>query len=193
MAGFGRAVVIALLAVSSLMLFLNIAFFFPWYFTLVEKGFAISQMIATDNYLRSDYYNDIMYEFQYELPIFCEYPDDITIEAWHIDEGRTAIESETPGRKPEDYYGEAYTPYVQMGCPVRISLSASYPLRMMLFGRDIHELLPLLPNITASFNLTTTTTKHYKDLEYTYTEAPDPSTWVDDDHFEWESEDPYDS
>lgn len=179
MVSFARAILISIIAVISLIFFLNLAFFVPWYLTMVETGFALSQMIATDNYLRKEYYDNTLRELQ-GRPIFRERVGSIEIEAEHVNEGRTAIEAGLGGRLPADYYEQADKPYVQMGEPVRVTVSAAYPLQMKLFGQNIHTLIPNLPDIEVSFSMNTTATRHYKDLYYDYTGAPDPSSWVDD-------------
>jgi hypothetical protein len=171
MAGFGKAILIAMIAAVSLIILFNVAFFFPWYLTLVEKGFAISQFIATDNYLKQNYYQDIMTELG-DYQLFRARLDDVQIEAWH-DNGAGGTAIEPSYHTLEEYYNDDYPkPYVQMGHPVLVIVSASYPLQMELFGTPIHELLPTLSDIHVSFKMTTTTTKHYKDLPYEYLDEP---------------------
>ena len=171
MAGFGRAVLIAMIAVASLMVLFNLAFFFPWYLTMVETGFAVSQHIATDNYLRCEYYDSMMYDLG-NYPIFDKRQDKIEIKALHSDGFTNAIA--TVYGDPEDFYDGSYRPYVQMGNPVLITVSAVYPFQMTLFGAPIQDLIaargidPALLDIPVSFSMTTTTTKHYKDLPYAY-------------------------
>jgi hypothetical protein len=191
--GLVRAIILVMVAVASLVMFLNLAFFFPWYLTLVEKGFVVSQMIATDNCLKRDYYDSLLAEIQ-AYPIFRDInPNRITIVATHLDEYGTpllpvaahpsAIQDDD-GRYLEDYYDIAtctcdiegynlihcpHRPYVQMGGRVKITVSADYRLQMRLFGQDIHSFTGLnFPDIPMSFTINTTTTKHYKDLYYEY-------------------------
>lgn len=177
MPGFLRSILIAILAVTGIVLFFNLAFFFPWYLTLVEKGFEVSQMIASDNYLRKEYHDTILDDMD-DLPVFCDHP--ITIEANHIDEDRTAIAA--VNGEPETFYGMPDKPYVQMGNLVEVKITADYPFRMKLFG----EPLTLAP-INISFNMTTTTTKHYKDLDYEYVIDSDDSD-IYANYFEWEDD-----
>jgi len=174
--GFVRAIILVMVAVSSLVMFLNLAFFFPWYLTIVETGFTVSQMIATDNYLRFEYYDDVKEKLK-DYPIFNMRQDEIEITAIHINEYRTAIENEEQFEKHEidplcyyklDIY-DTGKPYVQMGNPVEITVYAAFPLQMRLFGKDIRYWFPDIPDITVAYTMTTTTTKHYKDLEYEYT------------------------
>lgn len=188
MVGFARSLIIVMIAVVSLIVFFNAAFFFPWYLTMVETGFATAQMIATDNYLSYDNYTSTVDGLR-EAPIFCkvENPlEHIDIEAWHIDENklkiRTAIEPLTyltQEQALEEYYWEANEdrkPYTQMGNMVLITVKASYPFQMQLFGSPLR-----LTELPLTFSMTTTTTKHYKDLEYTY--VMNPSHTVDEDLF----------
>ena len=186
MAGFLKAILITMIAVSGLVIFLNLAFFFPWYLTLVEKGFAVSQIVAANNYLPYDDYTDILREIK-GLPVFSDREDKIVIEALH-DNGtgpapKDAIERSN-AYSMEDYYGEpdSVKPYVQMGNTVKIKLYASYPFRAQIFGG-----FSTLTDIDVSFSMTTTTTKHYKDLDYEYIFDPyDPGLIADDNFFDWD-------
>ncbi|MCL1975340.1 MAG: hypothetical protein FWG61_04165 [Firmicutes bacterium] len=194
MSGFLKAVLIAILTMVSIVILFNAAFFFPWYLTIVEKGFTVSQVIATNNYLPYNEYKDILKSLQ-DLPIFRERNDaeELKIEATHLGGdivGKNAIEIDY--HDLEHYYGlgnetdprEADKPYVQMGNPVLITIFARYPFQMTLFGNA----LPLA-DIPISFSMTTTTTKHYKDLEYEYIiDHSDPSLEIDDNFFDWEPE-----
>jgi len=197
MAGFGRAILIAMIAAASLMLFFNLAFFFPWYLTLVEKSFAVSQIIATNNYLPRVDFENILNDLR-GYPIFELRQDDIIITAEHLDEYGSVIKSaiddtfmtltdyysiSAPGADENDFSGK---PYVQMGNQVLVRISAAYPLQMRLFGNDIHDLFPKLPDIDISFTMTTTTTKHFKDLKYEY--IIDPDVVVEEDFIIWSIE-----
>ena len=162
MAGFLKAVLIATIAVAVIVVFVNMAFFFPWYMEVIQTTFEISQLVSTDNYLAYDYYEDILNGLK-EKPIFRERPGSVTIEAWHENE-RSAIETGGP-MDVNAYYplDEEHKPYVQMGNLVTITVSAAYPFRMQLFGRPVNA-----ADIPISFSMTAVTTRHYKDLEYNY-------------------------
>lgn len=190
MAGFLKAVLIATLSVTSLVIFFNAAFFFPWYLTLVEKGFELSQIIATNNFLPASEYWDALEDLQ-ERPIFNKRPDNIVIEAQHVDSNRenyrSAIENSRNSRDIVEYYNlpedSTERPYVQMGNSIRITIKASYPFEMRLFQNTLD-----LSDIDISFSMMTTTTRHYKDLEYIYVEDPyDPNISIDDNFFDWEA------
>jgi hypothetical protein len=195
MVGFARTVLVVLIAAVSIVLFMNLAFFFPWYLSMVESGFAVSQMVATDNYLKNDNYERMMEKLT-TLPIFRERQSSIKITAVHDNGGGADAIERTYTHSPEYYYGldEDMKPYVQMGKPVLVTVSASYPLQISLFGKPLHELLQNLPDpeffdIKTSFKMTTTTTKHYKDLPYTY--VAEPGLEVDEKIFfgKWDEDD----
>jgi hypothetical protein len=202
--GLVRAIILVMVAVPSLVLFLNLAFFFPWYLTMVETGFTVSQTIASNNYLPCEEH-DRMMDKLLEYPVFKKRAQDIEIKAWHIDADKDAIEhtdtkktylcgknlhdasccyygDPTLGADEDDYKGK---PYVQMGHLVQITVTAAYPLQLTLFGKDIHDFDGLnFPDIEVSFVMNTTTTKHYKDLYYPYT---DTGTTIDDNFFsDWD-------
>jgi hypothetical protein len=185
--GMVRAVILAMIAASCLVLFMNLAFFFPWYLTLVEKGFVVSQMVATDNCLRYVYNDDLLTELR-DYPIFHDVdPDKIKIVADHLFEDGTYRETaiQDVNKDLADYYDInecdcpierdeltycQHRPYAQMGGRVRVTISAPYRLQMKLFGKDIHEFGDIgdFGDIHMSFSINTTTTKHYKDLYYEY-------------------------
>jgi len=174
MAGFLKAILIATITVAAIIIFFNMAFFFPWYMEIIQTTFNISQRISTDNYLAYNYYEDFLNELR-ERPIFAERAATIRIEAIHVDEARTAIEADGPHDVSGYYYyidDASSKPYVQMGNLVTITVSANYPFRMQMFGRPINA-----ADIPITFSMTTVTTRHYKDLEYDY--GPDGDTFED--------------
>ena len=165
MAGFLKAILISIIAASSMVVFMNAAYFFPWYMVIVETTSAVSQMIATDNYLTHD--NFILIDEQLRnRPIFRlrSAEDKLWIKAEHIDEGRTAIEG-YPSQTLDFYYGQPdhMKPYVQMGNFVEVTIHANYPFQMEIRGNPI-----VVADIPVTFTITTTTLKHYKDLPYVY-------------------------
>jgi len=177
MAGFLKAILIAILAVASILLFVNMAFFFPWYMEIVQTTFEVSQIVSTDNYLALDSYEDALDEVR-NKPIFKERAADVKIEAFHED-GRTAVEQSGPHSVSTYYYDldrEEDKPYVQMGKLVTVTIHAVYPLRMRMFGE---EMTFEGADVPVSFSMTTVTTRHYKDLEYDY--GPDGHTLGDYD------------
>jgi len=168
MAGFAKAILITILASAAIILLFNLAFFFPWYIEVIETTFQVSQMIATDNYLTYDNYETV-YNNLKEKPIFKERTGSkqLKIEAFH-ESGKDAIERES-ARDVNTYYyplsKEEDKPYVQMGNLVTIEIHATYPFRMTIFGRSINSGKMDIP---VTFRMTTSTTRHYKDLPYNY-------------------------
>jgi len=166
MSGFLKAILISIITVAAIIVFVNMAFFFPWYMEIVQTTFKVSQIISTDNYLAYDCYEDILNELK-EKPIFREMADDVIIEAIHQGGNmKPAIELSGPHDVSTYYYpmsDETAKPYVQMGNMVTVTISAVYPFRMEMFGKKVTA-----APIPVSFRMTTTTTRHYKDLEYDY-------------------------
>ena len=173
MAGFIKAILITILAAAAITMLFNLAFFFPWYMELIETTFHVSQMIATDNYLTWDNYDDLLNNPDHGLknkPIFKERAGAVKIEAVH-DNGKDAIERGSSHDVNTYYYHlarEEDKPYVQMGNLVTIEISANYPFRMQMFGNPV-----ILSDIPVTFSMTTSTTHHYKDLPYDFGVAGD--------------------
>jgi len=166
MAGFLKVILVAILTVACIIVFFNMAFFFPFYLEVIQTAFHVSQIISTDNYLATDTYEDILWELKGK-PIFSEKAPEVKIEAKH-ESGKNAIEAGGPFDVNTYYYplaGEDNKPYVQMGNLVTITVSAVYPFRMQMFGEQINTGAMDLP---VSFTMTTVTTRHYKDLEYEF-------------------------
>ena len=166
MSGFLKAILISIITMAAIIVFINMAFFFPWYIEIVQTTFKVSQIISTDNYLAYDYYQDILNELK-DKPIFREMAGDVKIEAFHQDGNMKSAIEQGGSRDVNAYYyhlsDESAKPYVQMGNLVTVTISATYPFRMELFGRKITA-----APIPVSFSMTTTTTRHYKDLDYNY-------------------------
>ena len=164
MAGFAKAILITILAAAAIILLFNLAFFFPWYLEIIETTFQVSQTVATYNYLAYDDFTNVL-ETLREKPIFIERAADVTIEAFH-ENGKDAIERVGPHDVNTYYYpleNEEDKPYTQMGNLVTIQISASYPFRMQMFGAPV-----TLSDIPVTFTMTTSTTRHYKDLPYDF-------------------------
>ena len=60
MQGIAKAVLLTILTSVTILLFVNLAFFFPWYLTLVTETYSVSQIVAGDNYLKESYYEDAL-------------------------------------------------------------------------------------------------------------------------------------
>ena len=123
MQGVAKALLTTILVTICVMLFTNLVFFFPWYMTLVVETFNISQIAASDNYIKQSYYDDAMERLS-TRPIFREKTGDIKIVATN-DSGGSAI-----GNDDESYYedlSENQKPYRQRGKPIKVEISAVYP------------------------------------------------------------------
>ncbi len=59
MVGFAKGILTAILAMAAIILLMNMAFFLPWYITVVETAFEVSQSVANENYITYDSYHDI--------------------------------------------------------------------------------------------------------------------------------------
>lgn len=156
MQGVAKALLITIIVSVCIMLFTNLVFFFPWYMTLVVETFNMSQIAASDNYIKQSYYDDAMERLS-DRPIFREKAEDIEIIVTNNSGGRAV------GRDDESYYeglSENQKPYRQRGKPVTVEIRAVYPLSVTLWGKEYERELPV------SFSITTTGLKHYKDLDY---------------------------
>ena len=177
MSGVLKAVLISILAVASIIVFVNLAFFFPWYMEVIQTTFEVSQMVSTDNYLTYNYYHDTLDELRGKA-IFKDRAANVKIEAFH-ENGKNAIEQGGHHDVNTYYYplsSESDKPYVQMGKLVKITIHATYPFRMQLFGKPVTA-----ADIPVLFSMTTATTRHYKDLEYDY--GPDGRSLGDYDDY----------
>ena len=154
---FAKTILISILVSVCLLLFTNLMFFFPWYMTLVIETFNLSQIAASDNYVKHTYYYDIERRLE-DKPIFREKADKIEIIVLNKDHA-TAV-----GSDDETYYfsrSEIEKPYRQRGEPVNVEIRAVYPLSINLWDDERLE-----REIPVSFSLETIGLKHYKDLEY---------------------------
>lgn len=158
MAGYAKGILVVLIASIAIVILMNLAFFFPWYITLVETAFEVSNVVSNENYLPYDTYRDI-YDGLKDKPIFDDKPESVSIQAVHSN-GRSAIEA-YPGRNVDEYYDSYSKPYVQRGNKVKVVVKATYPFRMTFAGREVSA-----ADIPIEFELSTTTLKHYKDLDY---------------------------
>lgn len=153
---FAKSILVSILAAICVLLFSNLVYFFPWYMTLVVETFNVSQVVASDNYLKQTYHDDALDRLR-ERPIFAQKADQIQIEAENED-GNSVV-----GYDDAAYYEdlpENDKPYRQRGEPVKVTIHAVYPLHIELWGERYEQEIPV------SFSLTATGLKHYKDLGY---------------------------
>ncbi|UQZ35411.1 hypothetical protein C2I18_18925 [Paenibacillus sp. PK3_47] len=156
MRGVAKAVLGVILSSVAILLLLNLAFFFPWYLTLITETYNVSQIVAGDNYMKETYYEDALERLQ-ERPIFRDKEDKIEILVTNAD-GRSAI-----GDDDETIYydsAEIDKPYLQRGEELEVEIRAVYPFTVTLWGEKLERELPV------SFSMSTTGLKHYKDLDY---------------------------
>lgn len=156
MRGVAKAVLGVILSSVAILLLLNLAFFFPWYLTLITETYNVSQIVAGDNYMKETYYEDALERLQ-KRPIFRDKEDKIEILVTNAD-GRSAI-----GDDDETVYydsSEMDKPYLQRGEELEVEIRAVYPFTITLWGEKLERELPV------SFSMSTTGLKHYKDLDY---------------------------
>lgn len=157
MRGIAKAILAALLVSIGIMIFTNLVFFFPWYMTLVVETFNLSQIAASDNYIKKSYEDEILKRLR-SRPFFNRLPEEISIEATNAD-GYSAISD----HNDESYYAdlpEIRKPYRQRGEPITVQIKATFPLSVQLWGKEYTSKIPV------TFTLKTTGLKHYKDLDY---------------------------
>lgn len=158
MASFAKSILVALFVVTAILMFTNIVFFFPWYMTIVVETFNISQIVASDNYLKDTYYYDTLYRMQ-EQPVFRENPHMVLIDV------ENAYGREARGNDDETMYYHSNDwdkPYLQRGESLMVRVQAVYPFKITIWGEAVGFDVPF------SFSLKTTGLKHYKDLDYYY-------------------------
>ncbi|GIO85881.1 hypothetical protein J25TS5_28130 [Paenibacillus faecis] len=160
MRAFAKSILISILVTVAIIVFTNFIYFFPWYTTLIVETFHVSQKVASDNYLKKDYRDEVLEELQ-KRPIFNQRPDDIQISVRKVkdDDDEHSAEGDTDAKVYENLDDDS-KPYRQRGKPVTITLSAVYPFKMKLWGREIEQEFPV------SFTMKTIGLKHYKDLPY---------------------------
>ncbi|MBH5320056.1 hypothetical protein I6N90_19830 [Paenibacillus sp. GSMTC-2017] len=162
MQGIAKAILITLLTSIGIVLLTNMAFFFPWYLTLVSETYYVSQVAATDNYVSRANYDDIKDSLE-DKPIFSKRKDDIQIWVHKSEEYSNPSKSAIPIVDRSDYSDYVYDeekPYQQRGETIYVKIAAVYPLSITLWGEEHTAEIPV------SFKMTTVGLKHYKDLPY---------------------------
>lgn len=159
MQGMAKSILITILATICFMLFTQMIFFFSWYSTLVIETFNMSQVAASDNYVKQNDYDNALKTLR-ERPIYRDRPDDVVITVTNSS-NKSAIGDDAT-IYDSDSYPDDLKPYRQRGEALDIELSAVYPLTITLWGRKYEY----EGGIPVSFSLRTIGLKHYKDLEY---------------------------
>jgi len=186
MAGPVKAVLIAIIASAALMILTHLAFFFPFYITVVVETFNLANIAANDNYVRHDYWAESL-EGLKDRPIFSKAygwsPDNISIEiikgtpssadkrrcdnlcaAGSACNGRCAVGYDGPYASAyfydENGWADKAKPYRQRGEPITVTVRAVYPFEVTMWGRSVRQGWPV------SFSITTIGLRYYKDLPY---------------------------
>jgi hypothetical protein len=162
-----KAVLMAIIVAGMLYILTHLAFFFPFYMTMVTETFNLANIAANDNYVKETYY-DYSFDSLISRPMFnkawaLEGGDgwnngNVRITVTNVD-GERAVGSDnefdyntTDG--PED------KPYRQRGEPIVVTVSAAYPFEVSMWNWTITRAMPV------SFSITTVGLRYYKDLDY---------------------------
>lgn len=167
-----KAVLVAVIAAAALFILTQLAFFFPFYMTIVIETINLANVAADDNYVRYEYWESSLQRLQ-ERAVFSK--------AYSWDSSSISIEvvKGTPGDAHGSAIGDAREdgtdfyydrtgwadrnkPYRQRGEPLTITVRAAYPFEVSMWGWSVSKLWP------ASFRMTTIGVKYYKDLPYDY-------------------------
>jgi len=157
MRAFAKSILVSIVVSIAILLFTNFIYFFPWYMTLVVETFHLSQVVASDNYLKNEYKEDTLRKLS-DRPVYRDKADQIIISAEK--EGGGEHSAEGGDASLYEDASDLEKPYKQRGHPVTVTIKAVYPLSIKLWGEKYEREIPV------SFTLTTTGLKHYKDLIY---------------------------
>lgn len=178
MAGLAKAILVTIIGAAALFLLTHLAFLFPFYMTVVAETFNLANVAANDNYVKETYWENSL-DSLIERPIFEKSWGWKSGDGWDTGNIRIKVTNANPdtghnravGSDYEFDYnwdgggpspGGEYKPYCQRGEPIRVTVSAAYPLEITLWGRTLRREVPL------SFSITTMGLKYYKDLDYEY-------------------------
>lgn len=160
MRAFAKSILVSILVAAAIVVFTNFIYFFPWYTTLIVETFNVTQIVASDNYLKEEHRDNVLDSLK-ERPIFRQRAEDIEISVKKEpdDDNEHSAEGENDASMYEAV-SEDFKPYRQRGKPVTVTLRAVYPFNITLWGQEIEREFPV------SFTLKTVGLKHYKDLPY---------------------------
>ena len=167
-----KTVLISILASIALYLLLQLAFFFPFYMTVVVETFNLANVAANDNYVKQSYYEDSL-ESLIDRPVFNKAWGWSSGDGWNTGNIRITVVNADGGRavgydNEFDYdwdglsFGGETKPYRQRGETVTARVYAVYPLEITIWGKTVTYKVPV------SFSITTVGLKYYKDLDYDY-------------------------
>ena len=185
-----KAVLVAIIASAALFLLTHLAFFFPFYITVVVETFNLANVAANDNYVKYEHWKSSL-DGLLASPMISkaqeweEWSDGfVSIEvikgtpfgangvrcenlcaAGMSCKGDCAIGANVTSGYSDFYYdlegwGENARPYRQRGYPVTVTVRAVYPFEIAMWDWRIRDF------VHVSYSITTIGLKYYKDLDY---------------------------
>ncbi|WMT42039.1 hypothetical protein RE628_06275 [Paenibacillus sp. D2_2] len=142
MRAFAKAILITIIVTVSFMIFTNFIYFFPWYTTLIVETFNVTQIVASDNYLRDDLKEDVLEKLQ-DRPIYRKKADQIKISVKKKDSDTDEHSAEGGKVSLYEDVPDQDKPYRQRGEPVTVKISAVYPLSIKLWGKELEREVPV--------------------------------------------------
>jgi len=168
-----KAILVAILTAAALFILTHLAFFFPFYLTIVTETFNLANVAANDNYVRESYLEDALDRLR-ERPIFERAvaangegngngwdTGAVQIRVYNVD-GFRAVGSDNPFDYSHIDGASPDKPYRQRGEPIDITIVAYYPFVVTMWGHELQILFPV------SFSMTTIGLRYYKDLDYEF-------------------------
>ena len=165
-----KVVLVAITASAALFILTHLAFFFPFYMTVVIETFNLANVAANDNYIKYEYWDrsltslreQKMFEKSYEwdhtnisvTAVKGSPGDSHGIAIGDIGEDGTAFYYDNNG------FADANKPYRQRGEPVTVTVRAVYPFEVSMWAWNIELSLPV------EYSITAIGLKYYKDLPY---------------------------
>jgi len=185
-----KAVLVAIIASAVLFLLTHLAFFFPFYITIVVETFNLANVAANDNYVKYEYWRssldslldspmirrarewDEWREEFVSIEVVKGIPDGVdgsscegVCAAGFSCNGGCAVGANvTSGYSDFYYYLEGWAentrPYRQRGYPVTVTVRAVYPVEFAMWDWQVRDF------VHVSYSITTIGLKYYKDLDY---------------------------
>lgn len=154
--------ILATLLISIFILtFTNFILLFPWYLTLVYETMNLSTDVATTNGITQSMVDNVVNDLK-DKPLFPRNDPELTnVKIFISDVNNAEVEYDVR----DDLFSDKEIKYRrQRGEKIKIGIEAIFPFDIKVFGQPFHRDIPI------RFNLSTTGTRYYKDLEeYTYT------------------------
>ena len=167
MAAPAKAIIVAIIASALLVLLTHLAFFFPFYMTMVLETFKLANVAANDNYVRQSYY-DQSFDDLTGYPMFAKSRSWTPGDGWNTGNVRIRVLNADDERAVGSDYSYDYSdidgtigkPYRQRGEKIKVEIVAAYPFEMKMWNETYHRAIPV------SFSITVIGLKYYKDLDY---------------------------